>query len=247
MFGHCNCINRLYQNRCLGKWAWVLVKDDFLFCFSVGSFLCLIVSCITWKLRACPLIYWDRDLSGCIFACSGWSKNVASSIISLYNCWHVVLLIRNNGLVNWLFLGSICFPEFVFTCLSSQRSDPRMFHLSQLPEGSFFLNTVYCLVSRQGLNVFYPKSNCDLHVFFFSSFHWAYVVSGMLFEKVIARSRPELARLPSLDEAPVFNPTEEVFLDTPIFLSAWYFPSIASWTGTLPDAAFMKLNLMLGV
>lgn len=33
-------------------------------------------------------------------------------------------------------------------------------------------------------------------------------------QKVIARSRPELARLPSLDEAPVFHPTEEEFKDT---------------------------------
>ncbi|KAM3343619.1 hypothetical protein P3S68_025708 [Capsicum galapagoense] len=33
-------------------------------------------------------------------------------------------------------------------------------------------------------------------------------------QKVIARSLPELARIPSLDEAPVFHPTEEEFEDT---------------------------------
>lgn len=33
-------------------------------------------------------------------------------------------------------------------------------------------------------------------------------------QKVIARCRPELARMPSLDEAPVFHPTEEEFEDT---------------------------------
>lgn len=33
-------------------------------------------------------------------------------------------------------------------------------------------------------------------------------------QKVIARSRPELARIPSLDEAPVLHPTEEEFKDT---------------------------------
>ncbi|XP_060174996.1 putative lysine-specific demethylase JMJ16 isoform X1 [Lycium barbarum] len=33
-------------------------------------------------------------------------------------------------------------------------------------------------------------------------------------EKVVARCRPELARIPSLDEAPVFHPTKEEFEDT---------------------------------
>ncbi|PHU04377.1 hypothetical protein BC332_25199 [Capsicum chinense] len=38
--------------------------------------------------------------------------------------------------------------------------------------------------------------------------------SGCEADKVIARSLPELARIPSLDEAPVFHPTEEEFEDT---------------------------------
>ncbi|XP_016576091.2 putative lysine-specific demethylase JMJ16 isoform X1 [Capsicum annuum] len=38
--------------------------------------------------------------------------------------------------------------------------------------------------------------------------------SGCEADKVIARSRPELARIPSLDEAPVLHPTEEEFEDT---------------------------------
>ncbi|KAK4363630.1 hypothetical protein RND71_018871 [Anisodus tanguticus] len=62
-----------------------------------------------------------------------------------------------------------------------------------------------------------PESEADK-----SSSSRAYLPKGVIqgcyhghnCEKVVARCRPELARIPSLDEAPVFHPTKEEFEDT---------------------------------